>query len=86
MEKFKEWLQIKGYSSKSISSIIVAVNYFIAWYEQENINDIAEVTHNDVMAYVQYQNIRGVSKKTVANYVMHTQKYFDWLITENEMI
>jgi site-specific recombinase XerD len=85
MEKFKEWLQIKGYSSKSISSIIVAVNYFIAWYEQENINDIAEVTHNDVMAYVQYQNIRGVSKKTVANYVMHTQKYFDWLITENEM-
>lgn len=79
MEKFKEWLQIKGYSSKSITSIIVAVNYFIAWYEQENINDIATVTHNDVMAYVQYQNMRGVSKKTVANYIMHTQKYFDFL-------
>jgi site-specific recombinase XerD len=85
MEKFKEWLQIKGYSSKSITSIIVAVNYFIAWYEQENINDIAEVTHNDVMAYVQYQNTRGVSKKTVAHYVMHTEKYFTFLQSENEV-
>ncbi len=85
MNKFKEWLQIKGYSSKSIDSIIVAVNYFMVWCEQENINDATEVTHNDVMAYIQYQNIRGVSKKTVAHYVMHAQKYFDWLITEKEV-
>lgn len=92
MNKFKEWLQIKGYSSKSIDSIIVAINYFMVWCEQENlavrqagINDTTEVTHNDVMAYIQYQNIRGVSKKTVAHYVMHTQKYFDWLITEKEV-
>jgi len=85
MEKFNEWLQIKGYSSKSITSIAVAVNYFMAWYEQENINNIAEVTHNDVMAYVQYQNRRGVSKKTVAHYVMHSEKYFKFLQSENEV-
>ncbi len=92
MNKFKEWLQIKGYSSKSIDSIMIAVNYFMVWCEQENpavggagISDITEVTHNDVMAYIQYQNIRGVSKKTVAHYVMHAQKYFDWLITEKEV-
>ncbi len=90
--KFKEWLQIKGYSIKSVESIMIAVNYFMIWCEQENlpvrqagINDITEVTHNDVMAYIQYQNIRGVSKKTVAHYVMHAQKYFDWLITEKEV-
>ncbi len=74
MNKFKEWLQIKGYSSKSIDSIMIAVNYFLSWCEQENISDITEVTHNDVMAYIQYQNIRGVCKKTVAHYVMHTEK------------
>lgn len=85
MEKFKEYLTIKGYSSKTVESIMIAVNYFMAWYEQENINDITAVTHNDVMAYIQYQNIRGVSRKTVAHYVMHTQKYFNWLITENEV-
>jgi site-specific recombinase XerD len=76
---FSEWLIIKGYSSKSIDSIMIAVNYFLSWYENENINDIAAVTHNDVMAYVQYQNIRGVSRKTVAHYVMHVSKYFAFL-------
>lgn len=85
MNKFKEWLTIKGYSSKSITSIMVAVNYFLQWCEQENINDATEVTHNDVMAYVQYQNIRGVSRKTVAHYVMHTEKYFAFLQSENEI-
>lgn len=85
MNKFKEWLQLKGYSRKSIDSIMIAVNYFMAWYEQENINDITAVTHNDVMAYVQYQNMRGVSRKTVAHYVMHTEKYFTFLQSENEV-
>lgn len=85
MERFKEWLIIKGYSSKSIDSIMIAVNYFMAWYEQENINDITAVTHNDMMAYVQYQNMRCVSRKTVAHYLMHTQKYFTFLQSENEV-
>ena len=85
MSKFNEWLQIKGYSSKSIESIMLAVNYFLVWCEQENINDAAETTHNDVMAYVQYQNLRGVSRKTVAHYVMHTEKYFRFLQSENEV-
>lgn len=85
MEKFKEYLIIKGYSSKSIESFMIAVNYFRAWCEQENINDITEVTHNDVMAYIQYQNIRGVSKKTVAHYVMHTEKYYNFLMSEDEI-
>ena len=85
MKKFKEYLILKGYSSKSIESIMLAVNYFLSWCEQENINDAAETTHNDVMAYVQYQNLRGVSRKTVAHYVMHTQKYFIFLMSEGEV-
>ena len=84
-EKFKEYLIIKGYSSKSIDSIMIAVNYFLSWCEQENINDIIEITHNDIMAYIQYQNIRGVCKKTVALYVRHIEKYFSFLQSENEV-
>ena len=85
MNKFKEWLQIKGYSSNSIDSFMIAVNYFLQWCEQENISDITAITHNDIMAYIQYQNIRGVSRKTVAHYVMHTEKYFRFLQSENEV-
>ncbi len=85
MEKFKEYLIIKGYSGKLVESIMTAVNYFTTWCEQENISDITEVTHNDVMAYIQYQNIRGVSKKTVALYVRHTEKYYSFLMSEGEI-
>jgi site-specific recombinase XerD len=83
--KFNEWLIIKGYTSKTIETIIKAVDYFLQWMEKENINDITETTHNDVIAYIQHYNIKGTGKKTIAHYVLHLKKYFDWLITENEI-
>ncbi len=85
MEKFKEWLIIKGYSSKTIETIIKAVAYFIAWSEKENIKDITETSHNDIIAYIQHYNIKGTGKKTIAHYIMHLKKYFDWLISEAEI-
>ncbi len=85
MNKFKEWLQIKGYSSTTVETVIKAVKYFIAWSEKENITDIAEISHNDVIAYIQHYNIKGTGKKTIAHYIMHLKKYFDWLISEGEV-
>jgi site-specific recombinase XerD len=82
MEKFKEWLIIQGYSSKTIETILKAVAYFITWSEKENITDITETSHNDIIAYIQHYNIKGTGKKTIANYIMHLKKYFDWLISE----
>jgi len=85
MNKFKEWLQIKGYTSRTIETIIKAVEYFLQWCEQQNINDATEVSHNDVIAYVQHYNIKGTGKKTIAHYIMHLKKYFDWKMTEGEV-
>lgn len=85
MNKFKEWLIIKGYTSRTIETIIKAVEYFTAWYEQQNINDATEVSHNDVIAYVQHYNLKGTGKKTIAHYIMHLKKYFDWLMSEGEV-
>ena len=85
MNKFKEWLIIKAYSSTTIETIIKAVEYFIAWTEKENITDISETSHNDVIAYIQHYNITGTGKKTIAHYIMHLKKYFDWLMSEGEV-
>jgi len=85
MKKFKEWLIIKGYSSKTIETIIKATAYFIAWTEKENITDISQASHNDIIAYIQHYNIRGTGKKTIAHYILHLKKYFDWLISEGEV-
>jgi site-specific recombinase XerD len=83
--KFNEWLIIKGYTSRTIETVIKAVDYFLQWMEKENINDITETTHNDIIAYIQHYNIKGTGKKTIAHYVLHLKKYFEWLITENEV-
>lgn len=82
MDKFKEWLMIKGYTSRTVETIIKAVEYFTAWCEQQNISEIAEISHNDVIAYVQHYNLKGTTKKTIAQYIMHLKKYFDWLMSE----
>jgi integrase/recombinase XerD len=85
MNKFKEWLIIKGYSSTTVATIIKAVDYFLLWSEKENITDITETTHNDIIAYIQHYNIKGTGKKTIAHYIMHLKKYFDWLMDEGEV-
>lgn len=82
MNKFKEWLQIKGYSSTTVATIIKAVEYFLGWSEKENIADITETTHNDIIAYIQHYNIKGTGKKTIAHYIMHLKKYFSWMMSE----
>ena len=82
MEQFKEYLQIKGYSSATITTILKYVDYFTRWCQGDNTPDLAEVGHNDVVAYVQHCNLRGASKKTTANYILYLKKYYDYLIGE----
>ncbi len=85
MDKFKEWLIIKDYSRSTVATIIKAVEYFLSWTERENITDITETSHNDIIAYIQHYNIKGTGKKTIAHYILHLKKYFDWLISEGEI-
>ncbi len=85
MEKFNEYLIIKGYSKRSIESITKAIEYFLRWCDQDNISDITEVSHNDVVAYVKCCNAKGTGRKTVAHYIMHLKKYFDFLQEEGEV-
>lgn len=85
MNKFKEWLMLKGYTSRTTATILKAVNYFLQWCEQQNINEVTEVSHNDVIAYVQHYNLKGTGKKTIAHYIMHLKKYFDWLMSEGQV-
>ena len=85
MDKFNEYLIIKGYSTKTVESIIKATNYFIRWWEADTTGDIAEAGHNDIIAYVKYCNDRGTGKKTVAQYIMHLKKYFTFLQEESQV-
>ncbi|NCI45790.1 tyrosine-type recombinase/integrase [Sediminibacterium soli] len=85
MNRFKEWLIIKGHSSSTVTATLKAVNYFMVWCEKENISDVGEIRHTDMIAFVQSCNVRGVSRKTTAGYVLHIKKYFDFLQSEEEV-
>jgi site-specific recombinase XerD len=85
MDKFNEYLIIKGYSSASIKTIIRSADYFLRWCEADNISDIATVSHNDVVAFVKTCNAKGTGRKTVAHYIMHLKKYFEFLQEEGEV-
>lgn len=85
MEQLKGYLQLKGYSSATITTILKYIEYFMRWCDAENITDLTEVTHSDVMAYVRYCGDRGVGKKTTACYVLYLTKYYDYLIGEGQV-
>ena len=85
MERFKEWLVLKGYAGSTIASVVRTVMFFKQWCEQENIGDVSAVTHNDLVAYVHHASAKEISKKTIAHQFIMLTKYFNWLITEGRV-
>lgn len=83
--QFDYYLYGKRLSEASRKSIIKQVNAFGQWLEQQGIPDIAEVSYNDVMAYVRHCKSAGNTQKTIALKLGFLHHYFMWLIIENEI-
>jgi hypothetical protein len=49
MEALKNYLQLKGYSAATTTTVLKYIDYFMRWCEAENITEPTEVTHNDVV-------------------------------------
>lgn len=80
--KFREWLTLKGYSSATVSTILRQATDFLTWAEKQNIPEPETMSYNDLMAYVQACQQRGVSQKAIAHYLVDIRKLFDFLISE----
>lgn len=80
--KFKEWLQLKKYSPATVKSIVTRVEYFRRWSVTENIFELEEITYQDAMIFMQWCSKRGASQKTIANYLLHIRKFYQFLISE----
>jgi integrase/recombinase XerD len=80
--KFREWLALKGYSSATVATIVRQATRLLAWAEQENIPDPEGMSYNDLMAYVQSCQQRGVSQKAIAHYLVDIRKLYDFWISE----
>ena len=80
--KFREWLTLKGYSSATVGTILRQTTDFLTWAEEQGLPELAGLTYNDLMRYVQACQQRGVAQKTIAHYVSDLRKFFDFLISE----
>lgn len=83
--KFKEYLQLKGYSSATINTIINVMKDFIKWMNTENITEPEEVSYTDILAYIKCCSGRGVSQKTISHYLIQVQKYYSFLMKEGNI-
>ena len=81
-DKFKEWLLLKKYSPATVESVIRIVEYFRTWAAQENIFELEEICYQDAMMFMQYSSKHGASQKTIANYLLHIRKFYQFLISE----
>jgi site-specific recombinase XerD len=80
--KFKEWLQLKKYSPATVDTTIRTVEYFREWAESENIFEIEELSYSDAMGFIKWSSKHGASQKTIANYLNHVRKFYQFLISE----
>lgn len=80
--KFREWLLLKRYSPATVATTVRATEYFRQWAVTENINELEEISYCDAMMFMQWSSKYGASQKTVANYLNHIRKFYQFLISE----
>jgi len=83
--KFNEYLQLKGYSKETIATTINTVTYFTKWATGENITEIEELSYSEALGFIQWSSKHGASQKTVANYLLHVRKFYDFLVSEKQI-
>ncbi len=81
-DKFKEWLLLKKYSPASTITTIRVTEYFRTWAESEGITEPEEISYQDAMMFMQWSSKHGASQKTIANYLLHVRKFYQFLISE----
>lgn len=81
-DKFSEWLTLKKYSPATTETTVRIVEYFRAWAEREGITGPEEICYQDAMMFMQWSSKHGASQKTIANYLLHVRKFYQFLISE----
>lgn len=83
MGNFKQYLEKKGHSHKSIAGHYHTLCRFIGWCESENIES-DQATYGELLAYVKYLQNRKVKQRTVQLYINTLSHYFTWRVKQGE--
>ena len=79
MSSFLSYLEMKGFSKSSRTSIYKTVSGYINWAEEERI-EVEKSTYRELLSYIQVLQKRKVKQLTIQLYMNHLKHYFNWFI------
>lgn len=86
MQSFKEYLEEKKYRPLTVNAHVMNVGYFTEWIKQSGLQEIENVSYNDLLNYVQYEQKKNIDVATINLRLGSISKYFDFLKTQDDTI
>jgi site-specific recombinase XerD len=84
IESFIGYLKEKRASKSSIKSRLTVVGIYLEWLELENLS-LLEVSYTDLLSFMRWCNHRGVSQRTIQNYIGTIKHLYDHQLNEGRI-
>ena len=69
LEGFTEWLTRQNYAKESIRGRQRQLRVFLEWIEERGINQLQDITQNDLEEYNEYLHKRPIRSRTIEGYI-----------------
>lgn len=83
MISFSDYLKRQDLTRASIESCQRAVNLFMQWLSKQAIRP-DQVIYTDVLAYMKHCQKKGVTQRTIQNYLGMVRHFYDYLIEQHQ--
>ncbi len=83
IENFKNYLQQKHFRESTIIGHVKNISYFIKWIHDNQLYEVENITQNNVLEYVQYEQRRNLDVATINIRLGSISKYFEFLKVES---
>ncbi|WP_315814213.1 tyrosine-type recombinase/integrase [Paraflavitalea speifideaquila] len=85
MDHFKQYLQAKRHTPRTIDEHLLNVNRFITWATEQQHIGIAEIRYNDLLVYIQQEKGKGIRVETINLRLASINKYLEYLKVQGEL-
>lgn len=80
-EDFKQYLQYKQFTKKSVEIRLIVFDQYLKWIEKENL-DIEQISYNDLLLFMKHCQQKGISQRTIKHYMIIVRHFYDHLERE----
>lgn len=78
MKSFSKYLASKKFTKSGIDSRLTIIKIYQKWLKEEQL-EATQVGYTDLLLYMKYCSNRGVSQKTIQQYIGTVKHYYDYL-------